>query len=69
MCCLFGVFDSRQRLTGKQKTTLLHALATAAEARGTDASGIAFNSNGHLVIRKAPLPGRRLKTRVRDDTS
>lgn len=68
MCCLFGLIDPQQRLTGKQKTRLLHALATAAEARGTDASGIAFNAGTHLVIRKAPIPGHRLKTRVRDDT-
>lgn len=69
MCCLFGLIDSRQRLTGKQKTRILHALATAAEARGTDASGVAFNNSGHLVIRKAPVPGHKLKTRVSDDTA
>ena len=64
MCCLFGLIDPQLRFTGKQKSRMLHALASAAEARGTDASGIAFHTEGRLVIRKAPVPGHRLKTYV-----
>ena len=45
MCCLFGIYDYRGRLTASQKRRLLSALATASEARGTDATGIAYNSN------------------------
>ena len=41
MCCLFGLMDYSGALTAKQKALALHALATAAEARGTDATGIA----------------------------
>ena len=33
MCCLFGLLDPNQTLTGPRKTRLLHLLTTAAEAR------------------------------------
>ena len=41
MCCLFGLIDMELRFTGKEKSKLLHALASASEARGTDATGVA----------------------------
>ena len=68
MCCLFGLLDPNHSLTGPQKTRLLHLLATAAEVRGTDASGIAYNAKGKLVIRKAPVPGHALRFRIPEDT-
>ena len=68
MCCLFGLLDPNQTLTGPQKTRLLHLLATAAEVRGTDASGIAYNTKNKLVIRKAPVSGHALRFRIPDDT-
>ena len=68
MCCLFGLLDPQQRMSGADKTKLLHALATAAEVRGTDAAGIAYHADGKLVIRKAPVPGRRLKFQIPDAT-
>ena len=37
MCCLFGMIDYGGSFTGCQKTKLLTVLATACEARGTDA--------------------------------
>ena len=64
MCCLFGLLDPQQRMSGADKTRLLHALATAAEVRGTDAAGIAYHAGGKLVIRKSPVPGRRLKFQI-----
>lgn len=60
MCCLFGLLDPRHALSGKQTARLLHALATASEVRGTDATGFACNSGGRLLIRKSPVPGRRM---------
>ena len=69
MCCLFGLLDPQRNLTGARKTRLLHALATAAEARGTDASGIAYNAARKLVIHKAPVPGRMLKFQIPDDAT
>lgn len=67
MCCLFGMIDYGHTFTGKQKARIIRALATAAEARGTDASGIAYNSGGKLHICKRPLPGRQLPLRIPDD--
>ena len=52
MCCLFGLLDTQNRMSGENKTKLLHLLALAAEARGTDASGVAYHDAGRLVIRR-----------------
>lgn len=68
MCCLFGLIDCRDTLTPKQKSQALHALATAAEERGTDATGIAYLSRGHMHVYKRPLPGHRLHFRIPSDT-
>lgn len=69
MCCLFGLVDPNHVLTGQQKTKLLHQLATAAEARGTDASGVAYHIGEQLVIRKAPVAGHKLKFYIPDSTT
>ena len=68
MCCLFGLIDTRNALSGKDKSKLLHILASESEARGTDATGIAYNVGKQLYIHKRPVPGRKLQIRVRDDT-
>ena len=44
MCCLFGLTDYRGTLTAKQKTRLIRELSIAAEVRGTDATGITYNT-------------------------
>ena len=64
MCCLFGLMDYRHGLTVPQKNRLVSALAHAAEIRGTDATGIAYNSGGKLRIYKRPWPARRMHFRV-----
>lgn len=69
MCCLFGMIDLKYNFTGKQKSKLLHILATACEARGTDATGIAYNSNGRLQVYKRPAPGHQMRFRLPDDVS
>ena len=56
MCCLFGIIDYGHSLTAEQKNRMTSVLATACEARGTDATGIAYNSHGKLTIYKRPLP-------------
>lgn len=60
MCCLFGLLDSQQRLSHRQKRRILSALLAECEARGTDATGIAYNSAGKLHVYKRPLPAHRL---------
>lgn len=69
MCCLFGMIDYGHSFTGKQKARVIHALATSAEARGTDASGIAYNAGGKLHVCKRPVPGHKLPLRIPDDAA
>ena len=57
MCCLFGLIDTAQYFTRQQKNAILHALAAASEARGQDATGIAYCHNGALIVHKRPVPG------------
>lgn len=64
MCCLFGIHDYGHRLSVRQRAAILAALATASEARGTDATGIAYNTGGKLCIFKRPLPGHLMWFRV-----
>ena len=67
MCCLFGIYDYKGGLTAVQKRRLVSALATASEARGTDATGIAYNRNGHLTVYKRPYPAHLMRFRLPDD--
>ena len=69
MCCLFGLIDTRHTLSGKDKSKILHILASESEARGTDATGIAYNLRNRLYIHKRPIPGHKLKIWVSDDTA
>lgn len=64
MCCLFGLADYRQTLTGREKNRMLAVLAAACEVRGTDATGIAYNVGGALRIYKRPVPAHCLRFRV-----
>lgn len=69
MCCLFGMIDCGHSFTGKQKARIIHALAAPAEVRGTDASGIAYNSGGKLHVCKRPVPGHQLPLRILNDAA
>lgn len=64
MCCLFGIHDYGHSLTQKQKNRLLSILGTACEARGTDATGIAYNAGDTLCIYKRPRPARWMRFQV-----
>ena len=67
MCCLFGMLDLEHHFSGKQRARILRILATASEARGTDATGIAYNSGGKLHVFKRPLPAYRVRFRIPED--
>ncbi len=67
MCCLFGIYDDKGNLTAAQKKRLVSALATAAEERGTDATGIAYNHAGHLTVYKRPWPAHLMRFRLPED--
>jgi len=61
------MIDGNRRFTGKQKARMLHILATASEARGTDATGIAYNSGGKLHVFKRPLPAHKVRFHIPED--
>ena len=66
MCCLFGVLNYGQYLSQKQMNKTISVLATACEARGTDATGIAYNSGYNLSIFKRPLPAHFMRFEIPD---
>lgn len=66
MCCLFGFIDYNNKLSLKQKNTLLSVLSKECEVRGTDATGIAYNDGTDLRIIKKALPARKAKLYVKD---
>lgn len=69
MCCLFGLMDYGQNLSGKEKAKLLTILSRECEERGTDATGYAYNSGGRLNIYKRPLPARKMRLFVPEDAA
>ena len=64
MCCLFGFVDYGHKLTRKQRLRLLSNLSTAAEGRGSDATGISFNVDEKQCIFKRPLPAHKMWCRL-----
>ena len=64
MCCLFGIFEYASSFTQKQKNRLVSCLANASEVRGTDATGVAYNTGGKLCIYKRPRPARWMRFQV-----
>ena len=68
MCCLFGFIDYAGSLSVKQKCRLIRELSIAAEVRGTDATGIAYNTSRGLQIYKRPLAAHRLHLRIPAET-
>lgn len=69
MCCLFGLMDYGHRLTGKQKGRIFRSLSIQSEERGTDATGVAYNSRGKLHIYKRPLPAHKLHLMIPNDAT
>lgn len=69
MCCLFGILNYGGCLSLWEKNKLLSNLAAACEARGVDATGIAYNSSDRLRIYKRPFPAHWMRFRVPEDVS
>ena len=59
MCCLFGIVDHRSYFSVKEKNHILSVLSAECEERGTDATGIAYNTSRGLQIYKRPLAAHR----------
>ena len=68
MCCLFGIIDCQNSLSGRQKARMLSTLATECEARGTDATGIAYVENNRVHIYKRPLAAHRMRFYIPNHT-
>mgnify|MGYP002772260905 FL=1 len=66
MCCLFGLIDYNNTFTSKEKNRLIKILSTECEARGTDATGIAFNTESGLHISKRPVAAHKMWYRIPD---
>lgn len=66
MCCLFGMLDYKNRFSAKQKNKIISLLSVACEARGTDATGIAYNRGGHLTVYKRPLAAHKMRFNIPD---
>ena len=64
MCCLFGFIDYVGALSVRQKNYLIRELSIASEARGTDATGIAYNTSRGLQIYKRPVAAHRLHLHI-----
>ena len=64
MCAIFGVLDYRGILTAPQRLRMVKELGTAAEIRGTDATGIAYFQRERLCIQKAPKAAHKMRYRL-----
>lgn len=67
MCCLFGLVDYGHTFSGKERAHILSVLSSECEARGTDATGIAYNSDGRLRVYKRPTPAHKLRFHLPND--
>lgn len=66
MCCLFGIIDYKQSLNQKQLNKIIAVLSKACEVRGTDATGIAYNTADKLCVYKRPLPAHKMHYKIPD---
>ena len=67
MCCLFGIFDYANALPYAAKKYILKVLSQECEVRGTDATGISYNSHGTMKIYKRPVEASKLHLRPSHD--
>jgi len=69
MCCLFGILDLGNTLGVRQRTKILSILAQSCEVRGTDATGIAYNTGSRLTIYKRPKAAHKMWFRLPADAN
>ncbi|MCD7854723.1 MAG: hypothetical protein LUG66_03795 [Clostridiales bacterium] len=60
MCCLFGLIDCGNVLNVKKKERIIKVLSKECEARGTDATGVAYVYKDRIIVYKRPLPARKM---------
>lgn len=64
MCCLFGIIDYKGNLARNERLRIVRELANASEARGADATGIAYCKNNQLMIRKDHKPAHKMPVHI-----
>ncbi len=58
------MLDYKGQLSLKERQRILRILSTECEARGTEATGIAYCTNHRLTIQKAPRPAHKMHFRL-----
>ena len=66
MCCLFGLIDYSDVFTAKERNRIITVLSRECEVRGTDATGVAFNTDSGLHIFKRPVAAHKMWYRIPD---
>lgn len=69
MCALFGLVDYGNKFSARQKNKIISVLSEECEIRGTDATGIAYNSNGKLHIFKRAVPAHKMRFRLPENAN
>ena len=69
MCALFGLIDYGNKFSARQRAKIISVLSKECEIRGTDATGIAYNSGGKLYIYKRALPAHKMKFRLPENAN
>ena len=69
MCCLFGLIDYGNTFSAREKNKIIKVLSTECEARGIDATGIAYNTHTGLHIFKRPLAAHQLWYRIPENAN
>ncbi len=67
MCCLFGLVDYDNKLSIKNKEKIIRVLSKECEARGTDATGIAYMTGNKMTIYKKALPAHKIKFKFKSN--
>lgn len=69
MCCLFGLVDYGNKLSIRNKENIIRVLSKECEARGTDATGVAYMTGNKMTVFKKPLPARKMKFKFNSNPS
>ncbi len=67
MCCLFGLIDYKNCLSAWDKKIIIKVLANECEARGIDATGVAYLTGNSMKIYKKALPAHKMKFKFNSD--
>ncbi len=68
MCSLFGLIDYENAVPSFARKVIVKILAQECEARGTDATGIAYNTHGSLRVYKRPVRAAKFKFNLPSDS-